>query len=76
MLDQRDYTGRAALHHAVAEMDERHLVVKHLLASKAQVSAYFGHKEYADRLWHHASPRRVPKLIRHTLRREYACHHR
>lgn len=37
MLDQRDYTGKAALHHAVADMEERHTVVQALLAAKAQV---------------------------------------
>lgn len=38
MLDQRDFTGRAALHHAVADMEERHQVVQSLLAAKAQVT--------------------------------------
>lgn len=39
MLDQRDFTGKAALHHAVADMEERHKVVQALLAAKAQVKA-------------------------------------
>lgn len=38
MLDQRDFTGKAALHHAVADMEERHRVVQALLAAKAQVT--------------------------------------
>lgn len=38
MLDQRDFTGKAALHHAVADMEERHSVVQALLAAKAQVT--------------------------------------
>lgn len=38
MLDQRDFTGKAALHHAVADMEERHGVVQALLAAKAQVT--------------------------------------
>lgn len=38
MLDQRDFTGKAALHHAVADMEERHTVVQALLAAKAQVT--------------------------------------
>lgn len=37
MLDQRDFTGKAALHHAVADMEERHKVLQSLLAAKAQV---------------------------------------
>lgn len=39
MLDQRDFTGKAALHHAVADMEERHQVLQTLLAAKAQVNA-------------------------------------
>lgn len=38
MLDQRDVTGRAALHHAVADPEERHQTVETLLAAKAQVN--------------------------------------
>ncbi len=38
MLDQRDFTGKAALHHAVADVEERHQVVQTLLAAKAQVT--------------------------------------
>ena len=38
MLDQRDFTGKAALHHAVADMEARHSVVQALLAAKAQVT--------------------------------------
>lgn len=38
MLDQRDFTGKAALHHAVADVEERHQVVQTLLAAKAEVS--------------------------------------
>lgn len=38
MLDQRDFTGKAALHHAVADMEERHKVLQALLAAKAQVN--------------------------------------
>lgn len=41
MLDQRDFTGKAALHHAVADMEERHRVVQALLAAKAQVKHAF-----------------------------------
>lgn len=37
MLNQRDFTGKAALHHAVADMEERHKVLQSLLAAKAQV---------------------------------------
>lgn len=37
MLDQRDFTGKAALHHAVTDMEERHQVLQALLAAKAQV---------------------------------------
>ena len=37
MLDQRDFTGKAALHHAVADIEERHRVLQSLLAAKAQV---------------------------------------
>lgn len=37
MLDRRDFTGKAALHHAVADMEERHQIVQALLAAKAQV---------------------------------------
>ncbi|CAM9652718.1 unnamed protein product [Ascophyllum nodosum] len=38
MLDQRDLTGKAALHHAVTDMEERHRVLQALLAAKAQVN--------------------------------------
>lgn len=38
MLDQRDYTGRAALHHAVADIEERHQVLRALLSAKAEVN--------------------------------------
>lgn len=37
MLDQRDFTGKAALHHAVTDIEERHKVLRSLLAAKAQV---------------------------------------
>lgn len=37
MLDRRDYTGKAVLHHAVADIEERHHVLQALLAAKAQV---------------------------------------
>lgn len=37
MLDQRDFSGKAALHHAVADTEERHQVVQTLLAAKSQV---------------------------------------
>ena len=40
MLDQRDFTGKAALHHAVTDMEERHQVVQTLLAAKAQVRTH------------------------------------
>lgn len=40
MLDQRDVTGRAALHHAVADPEERHQIVQTLLAAKAQVKSF------------------------------------
>ncbi|CAN0153274.1 unnamed protein product, partial [Pylaiella littoralis] len=38
MLDQRDVTGKAALHHAVADTEERHKIVSTLLAAKAKVN--------------------------------------
>ncbi|CAM9167310.1 unnamed protein product [Choristocarpus tenellus] len=38
MLDQRDYKGTAALHHAVADMEERKDIVQSLLQAKAQVN--------------------------------------
>eukprot|EP00752_Nemacystus_decipiens_P010771 g9583.t2 len=38
MLDKRDFTGKAALHHAVADVEERHEVVQKLLAAKAEVN--------------------------------------
>ncbi|CAM9303796.1 unnamed protein product, partial [Ectocarpus sp. 12 AP-2014] len=38
MLDQRDFSGKAALHHAVADTEERHHVVQNLLAAKSQVN--------------------------------------
>ncbi|CAM9253102.1 unnamed protein product, partial [Discosporangium mesarthrocarpum] len=38
MLDQRDFTGKAALHHAVADIEERKDIVQSLLQAKAQVN--------------------------------------
>lgn len=40
MLDQRDVTGKAALHHAVADTEERHTIVSTLLAAKAKVKGF------------------------------------